>query len=232
MTTVFTRLYETEKAAEKVKARLHFERLPRNAVRLFKAGVHDRDTLVDKLTREGVPESAAGRYADAMQAGNTLLVAKATYKPLTATTITRNALAEYAALDAGVAPEESYMPDRASKTPGVMTDHPLFFTTPYVPGHSKHVPISTAWGLPLLAQKRKKSSVIRGGRTMSKAFWPTPLLSQKRRKKLSVMSGGRYMSRGFWPMPLLSRRPRGVSVIPGGSLPFSRLFGLPVISRR
>jgi hypothetical protein len=38
------------------------------------------------------------------------------------------------------------------------------------------------------------------------------------------------MSKYFWPMPMLSRKRRGLSVIPGGGQPFSRLLGWPTIS--
>jgi hypothetical protein len=129
--------------------------------------------------------------------------------------------------------EETYIPDRPSHAPSILESHPLFLTRridqlPFSPGG----PISRGLGPQLLLKSRRRDSAIRGGKFMSKIFWPMPLLKDKKSAD-SAIRGGKYMSKAFWPMPLISRKKRNLSVIHGGALPLSRALGFPaVISRR
>lgn len=231
MTTVITRLYADQNAAEAVARRLRFEGFPGNAVQVISAGGMDRDALVDKMSRAMVPGEAAAGYAGKVEGGNSLLVIRATYRPLGAAQIARDTVARSPALDSGVTPEESWVKDGPDHAPSVLKDHPRLMTLPIEPEDYRPGLISEQLGIPLLSRPKARTSAIRGGRHVSKAFWPMPLVTRNR-KANSAMHGTRHMSKAFWPMPLLSKTPRRNSVIRGGALPLSRALGWPTISSR
>ncbi len=231
MTTVITRLYADEEAAQRTARRLRFEGFPGNAVQVISAAGLDRDTLLSRMDRAMVPDEAARGYVDKVSAGNSLLVIRATYKPLGAARIARETVASSPALASGVSPEESWVKDPPDHAPSVLKDHPRFMTLPIEPEDYRPQLISRELGIPLLSRHKEKRSAISGGRFMSKAFWPMPLVTRKR-KANSAMSGTRHMSRMFWPMPLVSTKERKNSVIRGGAHPISRALGWPTISSR
>lgn len=226
MTQVISRLYEDETRALSVAERLRFEGLPPRAIRIItlKTGEAKSD-LTERLTRINIASDTAPKYASHIAAGKAAVVVDASFKPLGAAKITRNVLGRNDPIDLGEAIEEVYVPDKPGEKVSVLDSHPLFLTTPVRNRRfSSGGPISHGLGPKLLMKQRPRTSAIRGGKFMSKAFWPMALL-KKTRSASSAIRGGKHMSRMFWPQPLLSSKKRRLSVIPGGALPFSRTFG-------
>jgi hypothetical protein len=233
MTTVITRLYADEEAASAVARRLSWEGLPARALQVITGSGMSRDAIAAKMGRAGVHETAVPAYSERVAGGNALLVVRATYKPLGAARITREVTARTPTIDAGGVIDEHYFADPPDHAPSVLKDHPRFLSLDLDFGEYKGGPISAELGIPLLTRghRNRPLHVYKGGKHVSRAFWPMPLLSRKRSAN-SAMHGGRFMSKLFWPMPLITRKERTRSVIRGGALPFSRAFGMPTIIRR
>jgi len=233
MTTVITRLYADEKTADMVAQRLRWEGLPARAVQVITGAGSDRPAIEASMNRAKVHETAVPAYADRVAAGAALLVARATYKPLGAAQIVRDVTARSKPLDVGDVVDDHYMPDEPDHAPSVLKDHPHFLMLDLEFGEYKGRPISEELGIPLLTRghRNRPIHVFRGGKHVSKLFWPMPLVTRKR-KANSAISGGRHVSKLFWPMPLITRKERTRSVIRGGALPLSRALGWPTISRR
>ena len=231
MTNVITRLYADTTKAEAVANRLRWEGFPRNSVRVISADGGDDGAIRARLSRADVNDAIIGAYASKLADGGAALVIQATYKPLGAARIAREIVAKSDAIDGASEFNDYYMPDRPDHAPSVLKDHPRLMTLPLEPEDYRGGPISRELGIRLLSPRKSRNSAIRGGRHISKAFWPMPLVS-KGRRATSAMSGGRHMSRAFWPMPLVTTKKRKNSVIRGGSLPLSRMLGWPPISPR
>ncbi|MCU0854285.1 MAG: hypothetical protein MUF63_05100 [Rhodobacteraceae bacterium] len=233
MTTVITRLYADEEAARAIVRRLSWEGLPARALQVISSGGRSRETIAEKMQSAGVHVTAVPAYSERVAGGNALLVVRATYKPLGAAQIARDATARSKAIEVRGVIDDYYFADPPDNAPSVLKDHPRFLSLDLEPGEYKGGPISAELGIPLLTRghRNRPLHVFKGGKFVSRAFWPMPLLSRKR-KANSAIHGGRYMSKLFWPMPLITKKERTGSVIRGGALPFSRAFGMPTIIRR
>ena len=233
MTTVITRLYADGDAASAAARRLGWEGLPARAVQVIGGSGMSRDDIARKMEKAGVHETAVGTYAERVAAGNALLVVRATYKPLGAAQITRDVTARTKTIDIPGVVDDHYVVDPPDHAPSVLKDHPRLLSLDLDFGEYKGGPISAELGIPLLTRghRNRPLHVYRGGKHVSRAFWPMPLISRKRSAN-SAIHGGRHMSKLFWPMPLITRKERTRSVVRGGSLPFSRALGLPTIIRR
>lgn len=218
MTTVITRLFTDETTARSAVDRLNFRGVPRRQCDVFVAGVD-----APKLEKAMVNADASATYLAALKSGQALVVVRTTYRPLGAARLTREILADRGAIETGGITEDYFVPGATYKhKTSILLDHPRILSSPHE--IKLRGPITPSFGMGLLKPHRTKRSVMSGGRYMSRAFWPTKLISQKARKP-SVIHGGRYMSKAFWPRPLISNKPRRKSVIPGGGHPLSRLFG-------
>lgn len=232
MTTVMTRLYADEETARRIERRLYLQGFPRRATEVIaKREGQGASALADRMTTAHVPEAAAGTYAEKVATGKALLVVRATYKPLGAPRIARETLADSPVVKSGLDEEEFYVDTGPERSPSILTDHPHFLTFPREEAEMRPDLISASLGIPLISRKGPKSTVYKGGRLMSKMFWPMPMVIRKKSAD-SVIHGGRHVSKLFWPMPLVTDKPRRNSVIRGGDLPFSRVFALPTILRR
>ena len=231
MTTVITRLYADQKKAERVANRLKWEGFPNHAVQVITAAGKDADAVTSRLARADVNEAVLADYAAKVSSGAAALVFHATYKPLGAARIARDIVEDSGALDAASEQNDYYVRARPDHAPSILKDHPRFMTLPLDPEDYRGGPISRELGIRLLSPRKPRNSVIRGGKHMSRAFWPLPLVARGRTSRSAMHKGG-FMSRLFWPMPLVSTKRRKLSVIRGGALPLSRLLGWPTISRR
>jgi hypothetical protein len=232
MTTVITRLYDSEETASATARRLNREGIPKHALEVITAKGQSREAILKRMRRAAVHESAVPTYADHVAGGDALLVVRTTYKPLGAARLTREITGRTKVKSVGSVVDDHYFADGPDHAPSVLKDHPRFLSLDLEPGEYKGGPVSAEIGVPLLTRghRNRPLHVLGGGSYMSKLFWPMPLVTRNR-KANSAISGGRPMSRFFWPMPLLSRKERTRSVIRDGALPFSRALGLPTIIR-
>jgi hypothetical protein len=228
-TTLITKLYATPEAADAVRKDLSWRGFPPYQMRVFTKRKGDTGkALAAKMAENHVASAAATAYAKKVMSGGALLVVMADYRPLNALRIAREVIGDSEPVESGVAEEEYKIDPGKDHAPSIFRHHPHILTTrredsePWTPRFTEQM------GWPLLSSKPRRSSVISGGRFMSKRFWPGALLRTKPRRS-SVFSGGRYMSKRFWPMPLISDKPRKLSVIKGGDIPLSRVLRWPPI---
>jgi hypothetical protein len=224
MITVITRLYGDEASGRGIRERLYRQGFPRHALTLITpADADGKSALQARIERALVPEEAAKVYAARVAKGDSLVVVRATYKPLNAVRIAKETFRTSGALDSGIDEEAFRVKSPPDHAPSILKDHPLFLTLPPDPERDAR-PVSERLGLRLLSHPKRRDSVMR----TPKRFFGEGII--RKRESRSVLAPGTFVSKTFWPMPLLSERKPGRSVIPGGGQPFSRLFGWPTVS--
>jgi hypothetical protein len=223
MTTVISRIFPDEAAARGAVDRLIFKGVPKRECDVF---VTDDDAT--RLEKALVHPDAVAAYEKAMQTGQAVVVVRTTYRPLGAAKLTREVLDQRGGLEtAGITEDHFVTGTGARARSSILQDHPLLMTSPYE--MQVRGPVTESVGMAMLSPSRTKRSAMSGGRFMSRAFWPMPLISRKQRKS-SVISGGRHMSKIFWPRPFLSSKARRKSVMTGGGGPaIARFLGVPSI---
>ncbi len=225
MTTIFTRLYESQPIALAVQDRMYRAGFPRHVMRVIIGRPEETaNGIENRISDARVPDREASVYAENVSQGAALLVVEATYKPLGAVKIARKMLSETKSIPCNVEAEEFKVPTLPDHAPSIMKDHPRFFTNPPDPDHLGG-PLSDQLGILLLTSKRRFNSALKDGGLMI----PIPQLMRGRKAK-SAVSGGYHVSSTFWPMKLVTQKERRRSVIPGGGHPFSRRLGWRMIS--
>jgi hypothetical protein len=226
MTTVVTRLYETEKAARDVAETLRAQGFP--------AATMDVITVADAAAMEDarVDRKAAERYASAMEPGYALFVCRAPFTPFGAAVRAQQVANAVPSLDVGVADENRYIrevADLGRQGTSVYGHHPLMMTRDdYLGSGWSGWRLSDVFGFTTVSRRRARPDNLASGH-MSTAFWPGKMLSTKARRS-SVISGGRHMSRGWWPMPLV--RTRTKNSIMKDHPHISPRFGFPIRGAR
>ncbi len=223
MTTVITRLYADEASAIGVQGRLTRAGFPRYALSVVSGAEGlDVETLKAKMAHALVPAEAAEHYATRIAKGASLVVVRATYKPLNAVRIANETFESSGALSSGLEVEAFRLKTPPDHAPSILKDHPRFLTL--APGARRTArPVSDQIGWRTLSPRKRRDSVLSVGRR----FFGDGVV--RHRTSRSVLREGSYMSRYFWPMPLVSKRERRLSVIPGGGHPFSELLGWPTV---
>ncbi len=220
MTTVLSRLYQTEHAARGMRDRLMRAGFPGYVLSLVAARDGDTDAAIKaRMVQALVPEDAAEAYAARVAEGASLVVVRATYKPLNAVRIATEAFDSSGALPVNLPSQSFKVPTPRDHAPSVLKDHPRFLTIAPGQGGGAFL-LSDRLGLRLLSPQKRRDSVLKD----APRFFGRAILRKKR--KLSTMQP-RPMSRVFWPMPLLIHTSRKRSVVPGGGTVFSRWLGWP-----
>jgi hypothetical protein len=224
MITVITRLYGDEQSGRGIRERLARQGFPRHALSLITPADGDgKAELQSRIERALVPEEAAKVYAARVAKGDSLVVVRATYKPLNAVRIATETFRTSGALSSDLDEESFRVKPPPDHAPSVMKDHPLFLTMPLDPERDTRT-VSERLGLRLLSFPKRRDSVLHPPRR----FFGDGII--RNRTSHSVLKPGTFISRKFWPMPLLSDRKPGRAVIPGGGHPLSSLFGWPTVS--
>ena len=222
MITVITRLYGDKASARGVRERLYREGFPRYAMSVFSgAGGQSAATLKAKMEQALIPADAAETYAARVAEGASLVVVRATYKPLNAVRIATETFDSSGALSSGMSEEAFKVPTPPDPSPSILKDHPRFFTMP-PSGDQLGGPLSDQFGFRMISAQKRRHSVMDD----AKRFFGDGII----RKRHSYSTINTYSSKFFWPMPLLNKKKRGRSMIPGGGHPFSRLLGWSMIS--
>lgn len=225
-TNVICRLYKDDGSAIGMKERLYRAGFPRHALSVVSpADAERKGGLQARIEKALVPSDAAQAYAKQVADGASLVVVRATYKPLNAVRIATEAFESSGAVPSGLEADRFWVRTPPDPAPSILKDHPRFLTLPPNPARDRR-PISRQLGLSLLAPAKRRDSVLRPARL----FFGDGVLRKPRQR--STMADAPFMSRKFWPAPLLSKKERALSVLPGGGHPFSRLFGWPLLSER
>lgn len=226
MTTIVTRLYETEEMARGVVEALRAEGFPDATLEVVT--VADPEAMMAAR----VDRTAAERYARAMDAGYALFVCRAPFTPFGAARRAQQVANAVPSIDAGVSDENRYVREEADlgrHLSSVMHYHPLMMTRDdYVGSGWSGWRLSDVFGFTTVSRRKERPNNLTTGH-MSRWFWPGPVLSGKARGS-SVIKGGRHMSRGWWPMPLV--RTRTKRSIMGDHPLISPRFGWPVNTSR
>lgn len=224
MTTVITRLYADRQSARGIQERLYREGFPRHQLSLVTMDEGDTsEQLKRRMERALVPDEAAEAYAARVAEGASLVVVRATYKPLNAVRIANETFASSGALPVNLSSQEFKVQTPKDHAPSILKDHPRFFTRPPTGDHIGG-PLSDQFGFRLLAAHKRRDSVLKDG----KLFFGDGVI--RGRQSHSVLKPGTFISKFFWPMPLLTKRKRRNSVIHGGGHPLSRLLGWPTLT--
>lgn len=222
-TTVISRAYADERSAIGIQGRLYRQGFPRHQITVVSPNGETTQKVTERLTRALMPEDAAKTYAARIADGASVVIVRATYKPLGAVRIANETFATSGALDIDLDEEQFRVPTPKDHAPSILKDHPLFLTM-RPRGDVERGTMSEQFGLRLLSARKTRHSVISGGKLMLGGRVKTG------RVATSAKRGGGYMSRAFWPMPLLSKKKRGLSVTRDGGHPLSRLLGWPTTS--
>ncbi|MFW5881652.1 MAG: hypothetical protein ACOCTP_03935 [Roseicyclus sp.] len=199
MTTIVTRLYETREAAERVAATLRDDGFPEVTLSI----ITEADT--EKMVEARVDADAAERYSKAMTGGQALFVCRAPFVPFGAARRAMAVADSEAAIDAGVADENRHEDEIAKtgrETFSVLGNHPHILTREdYVGSGWSGWRASDILMWPTVSRRRGRPDNLLQDHRHITGFLGRPVLSRPR--KSSVIPGGRHMSRLFWPMPLV-----------------------------
>ena len=152
MTTIVTRLYDTQARAKSVVAALKKEGFPDDMVGMIAGGKSKKADLVDKIRGARIGEAAAGKYANAVMRGANLVVVHAPFSPIGAAERAIEIADAHSPMDSGVENENVYIREDA-RASSILKDHPRFFSGDIKPGS--------------LARKRTASSAFGLGTLMS-----------------------------------------------------------------
>lgn len=197
MTTIITRLYPTQSAANAARASLLEKGQKEDTIQIIPGGKSEEAAAAMNAAR--VSTASAAAYLQAMKGKQALLVVQAPFNPIGTAQKAMRVLQKHPALDVGLADEDVYLreyPD-ARYSIRILHDHPLFMSNPFRKPSHGHI------------------------------FGSNPIMPSKPRT--SAMRGGGHMSKAFWPMKLISPPKERTSAIRGGRL-FSSLFGLPLLT--
>jgi hypothetical protein len=195
MTTIITRLYADDATAQSAVSALVSGGIDADWIQVIKTAD------MGAMTAARIEAAAAAAYAAAMTGGQALLVVTAEFNPVGAARKAIKILSRMASVNAGVANEEVYVeelmnPDFANKS---MEGSPLLLTNKFARTSHGHI-----FGSNPVSPSRPRTSAMRGGGYMSKAFWPMKLVSTPG-TKTSAIAGGKLFSSMFG-ISLLYRR--------------------------
>lgn len=194
MTTIITRLYETQSEAESVTAALAADGFPADSYDIItQTGA---SSAMEAIEGAEVPRASAELYAQALTAQRALVVVRAPEVPFGAARNAVIAVDEISSLDAGVENENVFV----SPTPrrelriSVFDNHPRFMTSIYqiIGYNAAGRREKGTLGFPTLLHRRRPASdsIVAGGMLAFRTLFPAQTLIRRQRES-SVISGGR-----------------------------------------
>ena len=199
MTTIVTRLYKSPEAAERVAEALSADGFPDRTLSI----ITEADTA--RMTEARVGPDAAEAYAKAMTKGAALFVCRAPFVPFGAARRAMEVADGEPAIDAGVADENRHEEEIAktgTEALSILGDHPLILTrADYAGSGWSGWRFSDLVMWPTVTRRKERPrNLLRGHRHITGFMGPLVLSG---RRKSSVISGGKHVSAAFWPMPLV-----------------------------
>jgi hypothetical protein len=200
MTTIVTRLYGSAETAERVAATLRADGFPEATLSII------TEAEPAQMIEARVDAQAAEAYAKAMTGGRALFVCRAPFTPFGAARRAQEVADGETAIDAGVENENRHVEEIAAPreaTPSVLGNHPRMLTRDdYVGSGWSGWRVSDMLGWPTISRRTgRPGNLLHGNPHITRALGP---LVRTGKRKSSVISGGRHMSRIFWPMPLVT----------------------------
>ena len=189
MTTVISRLYADETTANNVVETLEQTGFPRSAISLI------TEPNPDLIAETRVSSSDAVIYASNMQAGNILVVVRASVNPFGAARSAMSIMDSVNSLQVGVVHPNRYIREKANPQLflSVLTKHPRFFSMDVGPDTARDRGLfSQAMGWKLLSEHRTRRSGSSGWFTSTKIL-PFSLLSKKRSGRSAISGGRRWL---------------------------------------
>ena len=191
MTTVVSRLYDKVDTANRVADKLRAQGFPESTITLVTSA--DADAIAAARVSEGASSAYARKMAEGqvvlvcrapVTPFGAARIAMAVADSEAWIDAGRGACNEYI----------REVADLSAKTPSVLTNHPLMMTRDdYVGSGWAGWTLSGVFMWPTVSRRRDyKLSVMTGTRYMSRGFWPRPLLSNKPRR-VTAIRGGRLM---------------------------------------
>jgi hypothetical protein len=208
MTTIITRLYADEAAAQTVVAALLNE--------------GHRTSYIDVITRHGggdvaarmgaalVSRAAVAAYLEPVNEGRALVVVRAPFAPIGTALNAIRTVNLYPSIPVGLDDEDTYIREqpKVELSGKILTRHPLFMSNPF-----RNLPHGHILGSNPIIASRERTSAIRGGAYISTKFWPMKLLSSQKERH-SVIRGG-FLFSSIFGLPTVIREwgPREIRTI-------------------
>ena len=195
MTTVISRVYADEAAAQGVMSALREAGHPETNFDMFEGGERG---LTAKIIAARVSTDAAKVYVKMLkEEGARLIVMRAPFTPFGAARNAQSIMDSVDTIPAKVESETKYVREEPDMElfigQKILRDHPRFLTPDMNSyANANRGLVSRAMHWKLLTKHRTKRSAMSGTRFMSQRIIPFKLLSDKPRKS-SVISGGRRM---------------------------------------
>ncbi len=194
MTTIITRLYETQSEAESVTAALAADGFPADCYEIItQTGA---SSAMDAIEGASVPRASAELYAQALTATRALVVVRAPEVPFGAARNAAIIADEQTSLDAGVSNENMFVapePRRELRI-SVLDSHPRFMTSIYqIIGYNRAGRREKGTlGFPTLLHRRRPASdsIVAGGMLAFRTIFPAKTLITTQRES-KVFAGGR-----------------------------------------
>ena len=157
MTTIITRLYPTQSAANAARASLLEKGQNEDTIQIILGGKSDEAAAAMNAAR--VSKASAAAYLQAMTGTQALLVVQAPFNLIGTAQKAMRVLQKHPAMDVGLADEDVYLreyPD-ARFSNSIMNDHPLFMSNPFRRLSHGHI-----FGSNPIMESKPRTSAMRG----------------------------------------------------------------------
>ncbi|MEO0916195.1 MAG: hypothetical protein AAFY31_04320, partial [Pseudomonadota bacterium] len=159
MITVITRLYDDKASASGVRGRLLRLGFPKHLTSVIAPDdAQDVAVLERKIKEALLPEDAAAALAKEVSGGASLVVVRATYKPLNAVRLAQETFESSGARRSELTIEPVRVKEPFDPAPRVLKDHPLFLTPRPDPRRRQPL-LSERLKLRLLSYPKRRDSV-------------------------------------------------------------------------
>jgi len=198
MTTIITRLYPDQLAANAARASLLSIGQNEDTIRIISGTDAVATAAAMKAAR--ISTGAAATYAKAMTGDQALLVVQAPFNPIGTARNAIKVLQKHPAMNVGLADEDIYLREYPSiaEPSSILAKHPLVMSNPFRKLSHGHI----LGNNPLLASK-ERTSAMRGGGHMSRLFWPMKLISERKTRNSVLRDGVLFSS--MLGLPLVSK---------------------------
>jgi len=199
MTTIITRLYPDQAAADAAMASLLEIGQDKGTIRIITGQGSEETSNAMRAARVGAVAIAA--YSKAMTGAQALLVVQAPFNPIGTARNAIRVLVTHPAMDVGLANEDVYLREypAARVSDSILTKHPLLMSNPF-----RQMPHGRIFGNDPIIRGKSRTSAMRGGGFMSRFFWPMKLVSDAKPRTSAISGTWLFSSKLGLPLILKS----------------------------